>query len=392
MSDDNSKLAVATPQPMASTQLSTFLGIEKGMMIETLKAQCFKGLRPEQVTDAQLASFISVANAQRLNPLLPGMLYAYPERNGGITPIVGPDGAFKKLDEHIAEGKLAGYECTVFPEDASQKPTHATAVIYRKDAPDHPSRYTAYFSEWVVSSNPNWQVKPRHMLWLRALKQCARQVIHGMPMDADEHKLAEMLNVTDSVSREETGPVVRDEPPVKTEAGGVARAKIDALLADAKAAEAVKEKAAATTEPRKGPGRPPKNKDAAVIETTATPVSESKAPKTALKDGEKFIAVCRVVSFKADMVKSGGVDLPSVIAEVDGEFKGKVYHLNGAPLADGQQIPAHAWQTDKPVVIELLGKARKDPAAPCTIFVEAIKIHEPVAQTAPAAQETSDVD
>src|SRR6478736_2938617 len=106
--------ALAVSQPVkASDQLASFLGIEKGMMLETLKAQCFKGKRPDEVTDAQLAAFISTANVLQVNPLVPGMLYAYPERNGGITPILGPDGVFKKLDEFIASGKLRGYECDV---------------------------------------------------------------------------------------------------------------------------------------------------------------------------------------------------------------------------------------------------------------------------------------
>ena len=87
MSDTTQSTAVAVV-PRASDQLAAFLGIEKGMMIETLKAQCFKGKRPDEVSDAQLAAFVSTANVLKVNPLVPGMLYAYPERNGGITPIL----------------------------------------------------------------------------------------------------------------------------------------------------------------------------------------------------------------------------------------------------------------------------------------------------------------
>ena len=62
----------------SSEQLSVFLGMEKRMMLDTLKVQCFKNKRPEEVSDEQLAAFVSVANVLQLNPLVPGMLYAYP--------------------------------------------------------------------------------------------------------------------------------------------------------------------------------------------------------------------------------------------------------------------------------------------------------------------------
>ncbi len=200
------QLAIAGPK--ASDQLATFLGIEKGMMLETLKVQCFKGKTPDQVSDAQLAAFVSTANVLQVNPLIPGMLYAYPERNGGITPILGPDGVFKKLDEFIASGKLMGFECEVHM-GADGKPERAEAVIYRV-GDQKPARYTAWFSEWVVSSNVSWTSRPRHMLWVRAIKQAARQVIHGLPMDADEYEIAQMANVTPE-------PITRpDRPPSRS--------------------------------------------------------------------------------------------------------------------------------------------------------------------------------
>ena len=221
MSDQN-QLAI---QPKASDQLALFLGIEKGMMIETLKAQCFKGKHPDEVSDTQLAAFISTANILQVNPLVPGMLYAYPEKNGGITPILGPDGVFKKLDEFISSGKLAGYECDVECE-ATGKPIKANATIYRK-GDEKPAKYTAWFSEWCVTSNPNWNSRPKHMIWTRAIKQCARQVIHGLPMDADEYAISQMTNVTETATDMPTTPAAeRPKPPARR--GGAAAAKAEA--------------------------------------------------------------------------------------------------------------------------------------------------------------------
>lgn len=138
----------------------------------------------------------------------------------------------------------------------------------------------------------------------------------------------------------------------------------------------------------------------AVIETTATEVKNSPAPLTSLKDQEKVTVACKVVSFKCEEVKTGGLMRPSVIAEVDGGFKGKVYHIDAAikgstclvPLgADGTATSADTpWQTEKEVILTLRGQARKDASLPCTIYVDAIKIIEPVAPTAAATPQTGE--
>jgi hypothetical protein len=148
-----------------------------------------------------------VANEMKVNPLLPGMLYAYPNQ-GGIVPIMGPDGVFKKLMEHP---DVESWDTDVFPEDASAPPTHAITLIRRRSTRS-PLKYTAYFAEWKMDSNPNWRTRPRHMLGLRSLKQAARQIIHGIPFDEDERR---MMNVTGTGgdSPDELGSFAIETPP-----------------------------------------------------------------------------------------------------------------------------------------------------------------------------------
>ena len=170
----------------------------------------------------------------------------------------------------------------------------------------------------------------------------------------------------------------------------------------------------------RGRGRPPKDKGAVIDvpateskgETATTKPPEGKVftesstaatkdlARTALNDGEIVTLVCRVKEFHCDMVKLGGVDHATVVAELLGQFSGKVYHIDGAgktatglaPLdINGSTVTTDtAWQTTKPVAITLRGKARKDPKLPNTIYVDAIKIQEPVAPagTEPAASES----
>lgn len=326
MSTEN-QLAVQTP-PKASDQLAAFLGIEKGMMLETLKAQCFKGKRPEEVTDSQLAAFISTANVLQVNPLIPGMLWAFPERNGGISPILGPDGVMKKLDEHIATNKLEGYECVVYPEDVTQKPTHAVATIHRKGA--RAATYTALFSEWVVGNSPVWTSKPRHMLWMRAIKQCARQVIHGLPMDAEEYAQAEMTNVTPAGEQPEAPAVTRPEPPKRSRKGAAAvQETVQEAVVVAPAVttpEPVPAQEPAKTEPPKPADAPAPVAPAEVV-TEPAPTNPARA---FLKDGEEITTEITVQELAAININTADQQShASIKARVSGGFVGEIYHQGG---------------------------------------------------------------
>lgn len=358
MSEQN-QLAVHTA-PKASDQLASFLGIEKGMMLETLKAQCFKGKTPDQVSDAQLAAFVSTANVLQVNPLLPGMLYAYPERNGGITPILGPDGVFKKLDEMIGSGKLTGFECEVFM-GADGKPERAEATIYRGET-QKPAKYTAYFSEWVVPSNPNWASRPRHMIWTRAIKQAARQVIHGLPMDSDEYEISQMHNVTNSASTD-TPAHERPAPKPRSPKGAATVRGNDAKVIDA-VVETVTE-ATPTPEPTK-------------VQSFADAAAASDAPKPAaapakadapaaveqralLHPDESIEVVASIDAFKVVTGTRDGKPHKYITADiVSPELKGQVSQTDGGVDAAGNPLPV--WQLDGPVRIKVRGKRFKSGA------------------------------
>lgn len=322
----------------ATSQLSAALGIEPRMMIESIKKQCFPSMRAEDVSDSQLAAFISVANAMDYNPLIPGMLYAYPGKNGGIVPVTGPDGVLKKLDEAIMEGKIDGFECTVFPEDVTQKPTHAVAIITRTGKPI-PSKFTAIFSEWVVGSNPNWGSRPRHMIWLRAIKQCARQVIHGVPFDEDDVKIGEMVNVTPESEKVPD----RLPPPPKAKKG--VNAITDPPKPDPKneAIEAEIVKPKAEEAPPAAP-EPPK-----------APASIARA---FLKDKEEFTGICKIEKVSAFSMLVAGVPTPTVSAVVSGDFTGTVMHIGGgvALPEPGKFAPSPEWEVGSTVTLHLLGK------------------------------------
>lgn len=361
-----SSLAIQdSPPRRASTELAAYLGMNAEMMADTLRVQCFKSVKPEEVSDMQLAAFISVANLLRLNPLIPGQLYAFPEKGGGIVPIVGPDGVMKKLQELIDVNVLSGYECTVFPEDPALPPTHATCIIHRSGEGKMPAKATCYFKEWFISSNPNWNARPRHMLSIRVIKQAARQVINGLPMDNDEYTISQMENVTDS-AKDESAPVEHAKrPKVERSSKGATKAmenpeKSADQSIDVSATK-VEDKPVTPPAEQKPPEKP--------AEKPADPVPEKKpdAPKpttdrrTTMVAGETLtFDGLEVIEFTADMFGKK----PALKALVKGLFSGHVYDGAVSMKVPGDATKgfnfSEAWQIKKPVTITLMGKPRSD--------------------------------
>lgn len=360
-----SDTAVATvSKPRASIALAAFLGMAPDAMIDVLKAQCFK-CPASQVTDGQMAAFVSIANEMQVNPLLPGMLYAFPVQGGGIVPMMGPDGVFKKLAEHP---NIDSWETIVYPEDVSLPPTHATSFIYMKGR-SKPLTKTCLFSEWKMSSNPNWASRPRHMLEMRALKQNSRQVIHGIPFDEDERRIMGEVNVTPEAETHSSGSGVagttaadttpkRSDPPARSRKDRGA----NAIPPDKKS-----DSVDIVATPAKDPA-PSATENQAELPTASAP-----KPRTTLSDKERVELVCRVVEVTPQMIKVAGVATPSVGVSVDGEFTGTIFHFGGASLVGDKIVPQVAWSVGNDVRVKLLGRLN-NASKQVLVVVESVEV------------------
>ena len=344
MAKESTTLAVAPDRPRASEALANLIGMDSSAMLEVIRAQCFKG----QATDSQVAAFVVVAAEMRLNPLLPGLLYAYPASGGSIIPIIGPDGVYKKLGEHA---DIDSWEVEVFPDSGA--PTHAIAKIYRKST-TRPVSYRADFSEWRVQSNPNWGTRPRHMLGLRALKQAARQIIHALPGDEDDRAImeqrGEIIVSPPTTATTTTGGgtvLVERADGTKLRKGGKKEAAIDVPATPA-------ETPAATQEPAKAE----KPADA-----PAQPATPAKGKRTTLEKGEKLtIRPAAIIS--AVVEDLGGPGKPGCIADIRSpQYEGKVYDMAGAHMVAGpdgvkaQLLPV--WANGAGVALEVEGRGSK---------------------------------
>ena len=123
-----------------------------------LKNTAFRG----QVSDAQMTALLVVANQYGLNPWTKE-IYAFPDKNNGIVPVVGVDGWSRIINEHPQFDGL----------DFEQTDDACTCRMYRKDR-THPIAVTEYMSECKRENAPPWKSHPKRMLRHKAMIQCAR--------------------------------------------------------------------------------------------------------------------------------------------------------------------------------------------------------------------------
>lgn len=162
-------------------------------LLQILKSTAFKG----QVTDAQMAALMVVANQYQLNPFT-RELFAFPDKNNGIVPVVGVDGWSRIINSHP---QFDGIE---FEQEAQS----CTCIIYRKDR-QRPIKVTEWMDECKRGTGP-WQSHPRRMLRHKAMIQCARLAFgYGGIYDQDE---AERIVEAQPVKHMGAADVVPERP------------------------------------------------------------------------------------------------------------------------------------------------------------------------------------
>lgn len=160
-------------------------------LISTLKATAFKG----EVTDAQMTALLVIANQYGLNPWVKE-IYAFPDKQNGIVPVVGVDGWSRIMNEHP---QFDGIEFEQAPTmidmpDAKPAPEWMECRIYRKDR-TRPIVVREYLDEVYRppftgkygTVNGPWQSHTKRFLRHKTMIQCARLAFgFGGIYDQDE--------------------------------------------------------------------------------------------------------------------------------------------------------------------------------------------------------------
>lgn len=169
-------------------------------VLSVLKSTAFKG----QVTDAQITALMIVAQQYELNPFTKE-IYAYPDKNNGIVPVVGVDGWARIINSHSQFDGM----------DFEQLPESCTCVIYRKDR-SHPTKVTEYMVECARDVGP-WKTHPYRMLRHKAMIQCAR-LAFGFVGIFDRDEAERIIESTTARSKEidpTTGEITSRPAPAK---------------------------------------------------------------------------------------------------------------------------------------------------------------------------------
>lgn len=185
-------------------------------MVQTLKATAFKG----QVSDAQMIALLAVANQYGLNPWTKE-IYAFPDKNNGIVPVVGVDGWSRIINSHPQFDGM----------DFDQDDESCTCRMYRKDR-KHAISTTEYFSECKRDTGP-WRSHPKRMLRHKAMIQCARLAFGYVGIyDQDEaERIVEINPIADRKSGQQVAESVRPGLTIDGSTGELIQAR-DNLIAD----------------------------------------------------------------------------------------------------------------------------------------------------------------
>lgn len=139
-------------------------------------------IKDDRASGEQVAAFLMVAKEYNLNPITKE-IYAFPDKSGGIQPIVSVDGWLKIINSHPSFNGME-FEDKL---DDQRKIISITCRMYRKDR-DHPVVVTEYMDECARNTEP-WKKWPARMLRHKAAIQAARYAFgfSGI-MEPDEYE------------------------------------------------------------------------------------------------------------------------------------------------------------------------------------------------------------
>jgi phage recombination protein Bet len=199
-------------RPSLTSQMAAQYGVEPAKFLQTMKATVMpkrQGGEAVQVSDEDLMAFCMVAHEYGLNPFLKE-IHAFPNKSGGITPMVGVDGWAKLMNRRP---EFDGIEFEATDDAESGKPFSVTARIYIKGRSRAVS-VTEYYSECQRGTDP-WRQMPRRMLRHKALIQAVR-VAFGFAGIHDEDEALDIVEATPKAPRNVTPkqPLFKAPAPV----------------------------------------------------------------------------------------------------------------------------------------------------------------------------------
>lgn len=173
------------------TRFASRFGVDPNQTFNILKQTAFRlpakkingKYESQAVTNEQMAALLIVADQYGLNPFTKE-IYAFPDKNGAVVPVVGVDGWVRIINERpeLDGIEFAWAENVVTPEHGKPCPEWIEVKIYRRDR-GRPVVVREYLDEVYrppfvtgdgTAINGPWQSHTKRMLRHRGLIQAAR--------------------------------------------------------------------------------------------------------------------------------------------------------------------------------------------------------------------------
>jgi phage recombination protein Bet len=213
------------------SQMADILGLGNVDPVElknTLIATAFNN-GDKEISDAQMASLLIVAGQYKLNPWTKE-IYAFPDKNKGIIPVVGVDGWSRIINSSDNfDGMEFRYSENMLQMDGAKVPAPEwiECVIYRSDR-KFPTVVREYLTECYRAPFKGkygdvigpWQSHPSRFLRHKATIQCARLAFGFVGIyDQDEAERIRENNTVKTVRGhdETTSSRLEDTRPALTE-------------------------------------------------------------------------------------------------------------------------------------------------------------------------------
>jgi phage recombination protein Bet len=221
----NAAVAQIPQRASLVTKFANKYSIEAEKLLPILKATAFK-VKDGEATNEQMAALLVVADQYGLNPFT-REIFAFPDKQNGIVPVVGVDGWSRIINDHPQSDGIEFRQAdkAVIPEHGQTCPEWMECVIYRKDR-SHPIVVREYLDEVYrppfqkdgrIIKGP-WQSHTKRFLRHKTLIQAAR-LAYGFSgiYDEDEAERIVERDITPEIQPERSGAARLKSAVVKAE-------------------------------------------------------------------------------------------------------------------------------------------------------------------------------
>lgn len=168
------------PPKSLITKFADRYSVDSGKMLSTLKATAFKQRDGTVPTNEQMMALLVVADQYKLNPFT-REVYAFPDKQNGIVPVVGVDGWSRIINSHPEfDGMEFNYSEEKTTPQGATNPCHdwVECVMYRKDR-SRPIVVREYLDEvyrlpFKEGRKGPWQTHTKRFLRHKAMIQASR--------------------------------------------------------------------------------------------------------------------------------------------------------------------------------------------------------------------------